>query len=303
MLEYIMMVKKLLAIIFLSLLVFSLSVELYIDWKRPVPPPKFAKSILFYYYLPWYLEAVDYVSKAEKNDNGYWVMRTLEEVEEAIKRAPTNGVLWFWAAKLRKFLGMRYKEFMFIAFKLDPYRLKYNETLKFLTAEDLVKNTWIINKMIELNKSGNFFRRIAEKLWNSKDGEKFLLNWIPYSSVNKGRLAKFLIDHNKVGRGLYLLLLVRETGDKLYLPALGSLLNLASKMDKQGKIKEEQWILKKVFELDPLYDNLAVKLADFYLRQKEDKEVNKIVTFYKDNYPEYVVTERLQKFLKKWKVK
>ncbi len=293
------MVRKLLLLIPLSLLFLSLSVEVYLKWKEPVPPPAFSRVILFHYYLPWYLQAVDYAEKAREERNGYWVMRALQEVEEAIKRAPTNGVLWLWAARLRKFLGMRYREFVLIAYKMDPYRLNFGETLDLLDPQLLANNRWLLDRIVSINRNRKFFEALLEKLWSEEEGREFVKRWIPGNGIDMGVLAYFLIAHGETGRGIYLLEKLKESGENLYPRALYALMKIANQSIREGNLRYGEWLLKKIFALDPLFDNLAVRLAGYYRSHGREREAEELLRFYKTRFPDYVITDRLENFLKK----
>ena len=293
------MKEKGLLILVSSLLFFLLSVESYLVYLKPVPPAPIAVDVLSFTHIPYELRANYFSTKAIETKNSYWVMRTLEEVEKAIIRQPTIGYLWEWDARLRKYLGMRYKDFFWMSIWIDPFRIDPAEVLNYVSAVDLISERNLLYHMTSFYGSWRFITKILDKLWKDKKGKQFLLQWEPEKAKVNGVLALFLAKKGVIDRSIYLAKKTFTSTPSLAYPALSYIVRQAFVYEQKGQTKEAEKLYLRVFAIAPGADNLPLRIVMFYVKQKNMRKAKKFYDFYMLNSNKFPSVKRLKNIIKK----
>ena len=253
-------------------------------------------------HIPHELLAEYFSRKSDTTKKSYWVMRTLEEVEKAIIRQPTIGYLWEWDARLRKYLGMRYREFFRMSIWIDPFRINPAEVLEYLTVKDFLNEKNLLQHLTNFYGSWRFLTRIITKLWENKEGREFLLGWEPENSRVTGALALFLARKGLVERALYLAEATFNRSPSSAYPALSFLVRKAYSYEKKGENNRAENLYLKIFKIAPGADYLPVKIVMFYLKRGKIKRARYFYNFYLLNRSEYPATLRLKKMIEREKI-
>ena len=296
------MKRKYLIIPVFSLLVFFLSVYTIVEIRKPVPPSTFETEVLFFSSLPHTLNALHWIRKFQKKPVDYYLVRTVEEIEKALLLKPTAGYLWLWDAKLRKMLGMRYKSFVETALWIDPYRIKHEDLLDLLTPGEITSSseiyrTNLLDKLVLLNRNWNFFKELFEKIWQDRYGKKFLLKWVPGTKWGKEYLATFLALKGYPDRSVTILEELK--GERINWRPLWALIKVAEEEEGKGERKVAEKLLLKVYEMQPYFDNIGVRIFNFYYRAGEKEKAMKFYREYTAKYGGYVAAERLKRYVKR----